>query len=60
MSNLKPNFKRHKILLPSTKPMQTMVDAGWLIDPPEGRICHCTFDREKSKMCPLCSKEKAK
>ncbi|KKM81445.1 hypothetical protein LCGC14_1329840 [marine sediment metagenome] len=51
MSNLKPNFKRHKILLPSTKPMQTMVDAGWLIDPPEGKISHETImpSGEKSK-----------
>jgi hypothetical protein len=27
-----------KKLLPSTKPMQTMVDAGWLIDAPAGKF----------------------
>ncbi len=31
-------FERHKKLTPSTKPMQAMVDAGMLVDPPSGRI----------------------
>ncbi len=34
----KLNWKRHQVLPVSTKLIQSMVDAGWLTFPPEGRI----------------------